>query len=294
MDGRWRVAAVILAAFMLAATASCVPTPAGSTPTGGSASSVAGTTTISVWSAALGRAMPVEVFVPEGLPVGGRAPVLYLFHGRGGDESSWMAGHGSDGIGIDATASELVATGKMRPLVIVSARIDDSYGVDSTAADDGYAHGQYEHYIVDDLVTAIESRYAVGGDPARRAVGGYSMGGFVALSLVLRRPDLFRSAAALSPAIFRSPPADRAWIYGVDGSRDPLRLVETTPLDHLRLFLGYGDADYGWVREATDDLAASLTQRGLGATPVVVPGGHDVSTWRQLARPMLASLFEQP
>src|SRR5450759_1887183 len=100
-----------------------------------------------------------------------RAPVLFLFHGRGGDERSWMAGQDGSGVGVDAVAHGMISAGTIGPLVIVSARIDDSYGVDSLPAADGYDHGPYERYIIENLVPAIEARYPVGGDPADRVAG---------------------------------------------------------------------------------------------------------------------------
>lgn len=157
------------------------------------------TTTITVHSTALDRDMAAQVFLPPNLDPQHRAPVLFLFHGRGGDERSWMAGQDGSGVGVDSVAHGMISAGTIEPLVIVSARIDDSYGVDSLPAADGYDHGPYERYIIEDLVPAIEARYPVGGDPAHRAVGGFSMGAFAALHAALRHPGIFGSVGALSP-----------------------------------------------------------------------------------------------
>ena len=250
------------------------------------------TATITIHSTALGRDMPAQVFVPPNLDPQHRAPVLFLFHGRGGDERSWMAGQDGSGVGVDAVAHGMISAGTIGSLVIVSARIDDSYGVDSPPAADGYDHGPYERYIIEDLVPAIEARYPVGGDASHRAVGGFSMGAFAALHAALRHPGVFGSVGALSPALFISPPADRRWMYGDDApANDPLALAATLPAGRLRLFLGYGDRDYGWIQDATRALATRLTGRGTAADPIVVPGGHDVATWRLLAPTMLKALF---
>ncbi len=85
-----------------------------------------------IQSAALGKGMPALVFTPVGFDATRTYPVLYLFHGRGGDETSWMSGRlGQDGIGVDGIAQSLITEGRIPPLIIVSASIDDSYGVDS-------------------------------------------------------------------------------------------------------------------------------------------------------------------
>jgi enterochelin esterase-like enzyme len=246
------------------------------------------TTATSVESRALGRTMRVEVFLPPGAS-GGRttAPIAFLFHGRGADETQWFEGHGGDGVGLDRLAHKLISDGTLPPLVIVSAAIDNSYGLDSSPAADGYDHGEYERYILDELIPTIEDRY-VGGSPSRRLVGGLSMGGETALRLAYQHPDLFERVAVASPALWvSSPPAERVWIYSAEN--DPLRLVKTVnPLPPT--FLGYGHDDYDWIQAGTAELAKRLTARGRPSDPLVVSGGHDVGTWRNLARSLLLAI----
>jgi len=249
---------------------------------------------ITISSAALGREMPVLVFTPSSFDATYRYPVLYLFHGRGGDETSWMSGRlGQDGIGIDGIAQRLIAEGRIPPLIIVSASIDDSYGVDSPPSNEGYDHGPYEQYIVDELVPAIEARYPTRTDSAGRLIGGLSMGGFAALHAAFRHPGLFGAVGGLSPAVWLGDIADRTWLYPDAAARDandPLRLAQTAPIGGMRVFLGAGDRDYAWILDATAVLAERLDARGLAVTPMIVPGVHDGGTWRQLAPAMLEAL----
>jgi enterochelin esterase-like enzyme len=249
---------------------------------------------ITIHSTALGRNMPALVFTPASFDPARRYPVLYLFHGRGGDETSWMGGRlGQDGVGVDSIAQRLITEGGIPPLIIVSARIDDSYGVDSPPSDEGYAHGPYEQYIVDELVPAIEARYPARTDAAGRFIGGLSMGGFAALHAAFRHPDLFGGVAGLSPAVWQGDIEDRLWLYPDAAARDandPLHLVRTAPIDGMRVFLGAGDRDYSWILDATAVLTERLNARGMPVTPLIVPGVHDASTWRQLAPAMLEAL----
>lgn len=250
------------------------------------------TSTASIHSDLLNRDMAIEVFRPPADESCSPQPVLFLFHGSGSDQRQWMEGDFGTGVGIDAIAHRLIDSGRITLVTIVSAMIDKSYGVDSPPSTDTWTHGPYESYIVEELIPGVEARYSVGGTAAERSVGGLSMGGFAALNAALRHPDLFSSVGALSPAFFVSPPADRAWIYaGGDGRHDPLSLADEGSADHQRVFLGYGDRDYNWIRGATSELANRLTARGNSVEPVVVSGSHDVATWRQLAEPMLLDLF---
>jgi enterochelin esterase-like enzyme len=121
------------------------------------------------------------------------------------------------------------------------------------------------------------------------------MGGFAALHLALTRPADIAGVGALSPAAFVSTPADRQWLFDGDpAANDPMLLAQTADVAKLRVFLGSGDSDYGWVRDGASELAKRLSLRGLDVRPLVVPGGHDGGTWRQLAAPMLERLLAPP
>jgi len=246
------------------------------------------TTATSVESRALGKRMGVEVFLPP-VSTDARAatPIAFLFHGRGADETQWFEGHGGDGVGLDRLAHNLIVDGAIQPLVIVSAAIDNSYGLDSSPASDGYDHGEYEHYILDELIPTIEERY-VDGSPSRRLIGGLSMGGETALRLAYQHAGLFERVAVASPALWvSSPPAERRWIY--DPENDPLQLART--VERLPpTWLGYGADDFDWIQAGTAELAKRLTARGQPNEALIVPGGHDVGTWRGLARPLLLAL----
>ncbi len=254
-----------------------------------------GINNVSIRSAALGRDMPAQVFVPRDLDTATRHPVLYLFHGRYGSERGWMGGRfGQEGVGVHDIAQTLIDEGRIPPLIIVSALIDDSYGVDSPPSNEGYDHGLYERYIMDDLLPAIEARFPVSADAADRAIGGLSMGGFAALHAAFRYPERFGGVAGVSPAVFEGTLPDRQWLYPTPAARqehDPLLLAETADIDHLRVFLGAGRSDYPWIIEATDVLADRLSARGLQVTATDIRGGHDTPTWQRLAPQMLLALF---
>ncbi|MDQ3493154.1 MAG: esterase family protein [Chloroflexota bacterium] len=254
-----------------------------------------GVSDLTIPSAALGRDMPAQVFVPRDLDSAATHPVLYLFHGRYGSERGWMGGSfGRAGVGVHDIAQALIDEGRIPPLIIVSALINDSYGVDSPPTQEGYDHGPYERYILDDLIPTVESRFPISADPADRAIGGLSMGGFAALHAAFRYPERFGGVAGLSPAVFEGMLPDRQWLYPTAAARqehDPLLLAESADIDHLRVFLGAGRADYLWIIQATDVLADRLGNRGVRVTATNIRGSHDTPTWQRLAPQMLLALY---
>ena len=253
-------------------------------------------TPVTIHSALLGRDMAALIYRPRGFDAARAYPVLYVFHGYTGNERDWFEGLLGGGVGVDQAAERLVAQGEICPVVIVSAAINNSYGVDSSTPPDGdqFDHGAYERYLLEELLPAIEANLAP-VEPSERFVAGLSMGGFAALHLAFRHPEQFGGVGALSPAVFIDPPADRRWQFGSDrDANDPLRLARTAAIEDLRLFVGYGDHDYGWVQDSTEELARRLLARGMQVTPVVVNGGHEDATWRALAPAMLRALLPPP
>jgi enterochelin esterase-like enzyme len=58
--------------------------------------------------------------------------------------------------------------------------------------------GNYENYILE-IIQYVDSHYRTYSEPASRVIAGGSMGGYGALRLALRHPQLFHYAAVLSP-----------------------------------------------------------------------------------------------
>ncbi len=248
---------------------------------------------ISIASTALGHAMPADVWIPAGEAAADVTRVLILFHGRGADEHQWFGG----GVGLDTIAASLAAQGAIDPPAIVSVRIDDSYGIDSPPSDDGYNHGNYEQYLLDDVLPAVDRQFPATARGPARFVGGISMGGYAALRLAFRHPELFAGVGALSPAIFTGTIADRVFLYpdGVSrADRDPLELAATAPIDGMRISTGWGTSDYSWIQDASLRLVATLLGRAVTVEQHLAIGGHELGTWQALAPEMLLDLFGRP
>lgn len=94
----------------------------------------------------------------------------------------------------------LIAEGKARECVLVVVDGFTRYGgsqyVNSSAT------GRYEDHVVSEVVPFIEDKLFAGGGRDSRAIFGKSSGGFGALTLAMRHPDLFAHMACHSGDMF--------------------------------------------------------------------------------------------
>ncbi len=135
-------------------------------------------------SASLGRNMPYRVILPMAARPDAKLPVVYLLHGGGGNYRDWS--NYSD-------VAQYAASG----LALVMPEGESSYYVNAV----GRPEDRFEDYITKDLISDVESRFPIAPGRANRAIAGISMGGFGAVVLSLKHPDLFVFAGGLSSAI---------------------------------------------------------------------------------------------
>lgn len=239
----------------------------------------------SIASAALGKAMAVAVYLPPNYSKAVRYPVLYMLHGFGGDQTAFF-----DYLALNRTADRLIAAGAIAPLIIVTPLYDNSFGVNTTVEQEansgGGSIGRYEDYLIKEMLPYVESRYSTAGAREQRYVGGISMGGFAALYLGLRHPELFSKIGAHSAALWDYSAKDqfigqRDWLYATPtlrALRDPMLLATTAAVRGLRFYLDVGSAD--GLR--TEDLAMlhALQTAGAQVEWHEGPGGHDATYWR--------------
>ena len=140
-----------------------------------------------------------------------RYPVAYYLHGLGGAEGDWIA-KGS----IDVAADSLFAAGTPEMILVMPDGDDGWYTTWArqfsfrSCADtlhvespDRYCveHERYDDYIARDVVRFVDSRYRTLANREHRGIGGLSMGGYGALALALRYPDVFAAAASHSGVV---------------------------------------------------------------------------------------------
>ncbi len=209
-------------------------------------------------SAVAGEPMRYRIYLPPCYGVDDRLyPTLYMFGGNVHDDAIW------DTLGLDEAAEQLIAGGHIPPLLIVMP--DNGWLANTTTS----GPNSYEGFVLNELIPHIEATYR--GQPARegRAVGGLSRGGYWSLMMAFRRPDLFRSVGAHSPALIDS---------HAGPAEDPTITGATNNLGDLRIWIDIGERDPYLIQARP--LHEALSAAGIAHEWRLEPGTHDEAYWR--------------
>jgi len=154
------------------------------------------------------------VYLPPGYETSGKGyPVVYLMPGLGATERWWACGEFSPafsllGIALQSIPEEgfagmidrLIADGKMQPMIIVMPDISTAYG--GSFCVNSALNGNHEDYIVNDIVPYIDANYRTLPSRNSRGIAGHCMGGYAAMYLTMRHPDVFGAIASHSGTLF--------------------------------------------------------------------------------------------
>jgi putative tributyrin esterase len=240
-------------------------------------------------SASLNRDMQYRAVLPANIAPGRKLPVLYLLHGGGGGFHDWS--NYSD-----------VARYAEQGLILVMPEGHNSYYTNSADR----PQDRYEDYIVSDLIADVEHRFPVADGRAHRAIAGISMGGFGAVVLALKHPDLFIFAGGFSSALDvpSRPFSMKRWgqwrehraIFGPWESQsrrasDPFVLARSVDPDKAPyIFLSCGEQE--GLLPANRKFAALLQARRFRYEFHTGPGGHDWNQWNRRLPDLIESMMQ--
>jgi len=227
-----------------APTASPTPCPPGEVRSG-------------VFDSGLAGESRYRVYLPPCYGLDGRLyPAVYLFAGNAQDESAW------DAYGLDEAAEEAIRAGEIPPMLLVMA--DGGWLANTTSG----GPRSYEAHVLDFLIPHIEATYCVWPEPAGRAIGGISRGGYWALEIAFRHPELFVSAGGHSPALIDSHAGPEV---------NPQFTALSNDLGDLRIYIDIGADDY--LLPNTLRLHEDMVEAGIPHTWTLNAGAHEDSYW---------------
>ncbi|HOW24534.1 MAG TPA: alpha/beta hydrolase-fold protein [Bacteroidales bacterium] len=240
------------------------------------------------------RAISYAVLLPENYnTLVDSFPVVYLLHGFGDEYNAWY----KDGLIQYYYDQSVAETG---PMIFVMPQGFNSYYVNRYSGT-----LPYMDFFVTELVPEIDNRFRTRRDPSQRAVMGYSMGGYGALILPAKNPEIFSTGVPLSMSFrtdeqYMAEPQevfDNQWgiIFGGSGISGESRLTnyfkEYSPFHFfqqndvsqyagLRIFLDCGD-DEETLSVTSGALHNLMVEREISHEYRVRNGGHSWDYWHK-------------
>jgi enterochelin esterase-like enzyme len=250
---------------------------------------------LSMSSKILSQEVKYSIILPEDYYTSKKSyPVVYLLHGLGDNESSWL----------EYGRVSQVADAAVKKKEIISMIYVMPAGYTNYYANDYAGKFMYEDMFIKELVPFIDRQYRTIADKSHRATLGYSMGGFGALVLPLRNPDVFTVSVPLSISVrsdaqYMTEEAsgwDDQWgrLFGAVGVTGEGRLTEyykqhspfhiftqkdLSKIKDLKLYIDNGDDEETLCR-SNEELHMLLRDRNFSHEFRVRNGGHEFQYWR--------------
>lgn len=135
-----------------------------------------------------------------------RYPVVYLLHGYGANiegNKGWVRDGGA--FNVEAI-NRLITEKKIAPMIIVMPDGGNRFG--GSMYVNSITTGNWEDYIVRELVALIDKSYRTLARVESRGIAGHSMGGYGAVRIAMKHPDVFGAVFGSSPCCMTYVPTD--------------------------------------------------------------------------------------
>jgi hypothetical protein len=145
-----------------------------------------------------------------------RYPVVYWLHGFASADRELITGI-RQGLNIRLAMDSLLVAGAAREMIIVMPNSRNAF--EGSFYANSPVTGQWEDFIVRDLVKWVDRRYRTVRTRSGRGIAGSSMGGFGALRIAMRNPDTYSAVYAMSPCCLDSEVFfERSWLAAWRGA----------------------------------------------------------------------------
>jgi len=166
-----------------------------------------------------------------------RFPVIYFMHGYNGTDLDYLGSAGARL--LPAVIERAFSTGPAREMIIVVPNCMNAYG--GCMYSNSPTTGNWEDYIADDLVAYMDKNYRTIANRDGRGISGQSMGGYGALRIGMKRPDVYSAMWAMAPCCLNqgSPNAGRG---GEPSPLEGIKTVEQARNGDRRILVGFASA----------------------------------------------------
>ena len=245
------------------------------------------------YSPQLGMNRRVTIYTPPSYETSGnRYPVLYLLHGIGGNEDSWI-----NDLRTAQILDNLIARGKAQPMIVVmpngnvaqqSVRTEQQEGFYTPSTDWPPPHtmdGRFEETFMD-IINFVDASLRTIPEKSGRAIAGLSMGGFHTMHISRFHPNTFDYIGVFSGAGIG--PVDASSIVYQDIEGGLRRQME----NGFQLYWLAMERD-SFQNEGNLRFLAKLGEMGFPYSYHWAYGGHTPRNWRAYLVLFVQMLFQQ-
>lgn len=202
-------------------------------------------------------------------------PVLYLQHGHGENEVTWVS-QGKMNFIFD----NLIAEGKAVPAVVVMCN-----GMQAVSDDNGAKtlFYKFDEFLINAVIPHIEGRYKVYTDAKHRAMAGLSMGSIQTSRMIFTHPEMFAYAGIFSGFISDLLSDD-------NGHLSPENIAKFKKYAPF-FYRAYGDQDI--FKDIFDCDTAFAEKNGIQLCTKVHSGRHEWNVWRECFYDFIQLIFRE-
>jgi enterochelin esterase-like enzyme len=217
---------------------------------------------------------PSFVYLPPAFTNAQLYQTMVVLHGFPGDSTSII-----DGLQFATIADTAIASGQAAPFIAVI----PAGGLVHVAAQEWA--GAWEQWLIGRVLPWMHSALPVQSGAAATAIAGLSAGGYGAIDIGLRHPDLFGTLESWSgyfhpyaDGVLRH--ANQAMLAAHDPTSLVVRLASRLRRIGTRFFLSSGTTLDPFSAPRTRAYSNLLFTLGLPHILRLFPGGHDARVWR--------------
>ena len=131
-----------------------------------------------------------------------RYPVVYLLHGITDTDATWVAPWTKSGDPwqtVPGVMNRGIAEKRFGEMIVVMPDEKTKWG--GSFYTNSSVTGNWEDFTVKDLVSYIEGKYRTLARSSSRGIAGHSMGGYGAIKLGMKHPDVYSVVYGINPAV---------------------------------------------------------------------------------------------
>jgi enterochelin esterase-like enzyme len=208
-----------------------------------------------------------------------RYPVIEAVDGFPGSPNTWLVS-----LGAAQFLDQEIAASRMAPTVVIFPFqvLDPTRDSECVNAVGG---AQFDTFLTRDIRSSVIEQFRVRTDRAGWGIVGTSTGGFCAVNLALRHPDMYAVAASLSGYFTAITDRTTGDLYRgnvrLREENSPLWRVQNLPVPPMPVYLAVARDDKEGYQQVQQFVAA--VRAPLRLTTVIVPkGGHTGRVWAEL------------